>query len=224
MDWTFILHISWTHTYLLSFSKVHGGSYGRLTAEQWSSSVWARNVCVREGFIWKGVSLSSDWRIEFLSWWSILWHWPIGWSEVRFHLLLLQWRVFFFFARVACQLELLELTAFTQPSALAACLQAATARLPCVLCSAPTPTRRRQRPRTRHAFVWKHPVASCLVDRSPSPPSSTSSPATANWQPERGRQAGYSSTPYAAAALRDQPRSPAPARSGSGGYGPIMAW
>lgn len=60
---------------------------------------------------------------------------------------------FFFFARVACQLELLELTAFTQPSALAACLQAATARLPCVLCSAPTPTRRRQRPRTRHAFV-----------------------------------------------------------------------
>lgn len=108
-------------------------------------------------------------------------------------------------------MELLELTAFTQPSALAACLQAATARLPCVLCSDSDEATTTASHSACVRLKTSSPVASsCLVGRSPSPPSSTSSPATANWQPERGRQAGYSSTPYAAAALRDQPRSPAP--------------
>jgi hypothetical protein len=39
---------------------------------------------------------------------------------------------------------------------------------------------------------------SCSTVLAPSPPTTTSSPGTGNWHPERSRQDGYSSTPYAA--------------------------
>lgn len=42
------------------------------------------------------------------------------------------------------------------------------------------------------------PVSCCSTVLAPSPPTSTSSPGTGNWHPERSRQDGYSSTPYAA--------------------------
>ena len=121
------------------------------------------------------------------------------------------------FSRVACQLELLKLSFYT--AAPHACN-----------CKPPvwTPTRRRQLHRHEDAFVvWKPPVRqwawylTSLRHRR----ARRRHRHLAGRPSERGRQAGYSSTPHAAAPVISLVVPPGD-REGRriGGYGPIMAW